>query len=128
MRKLLTFISTVRSRDQELMTIPHAAAAPTGKPMQEFVIPLVRDAEFFDLLEGNIQRLATQMEKIHSEFLKSLLNLARIIADTCQPASVAGNYHPYSSVSTHPGMVDVRKSKRMKVLYYLPVLVFLLMK
>lgn len=120
MRKLFTSFSPFRSRDRT--TIPHAAAAPVEKPTQEFVIPLVHDAEFFELLEGNIQRLATQMEKIHSEFLNSLLNLAAIVADTCRPASVAGNYHPYSSISTHPGMVDV-KSKRMKVRCYLPVLV-----
>jgi hypothetical protein len=93
------------------------SASPVEK---EVVIPLVHDAEFFNLLEGNIQVLAFRMEKIHSEFLKSLQDLARMITDTCQPASVAGNYHPYSSVSTHPGSVEV-KVRRLKVhLYFYP--------
>ena len=78
------------------------------------MIPLVHDAQFFDLLESNIQTLTAQMEKLHSEFSKSLLDLATMITDTCQPASVAANYQPYSSVLTHPGTVEV-KVKRMKV-------------
>lgn len=81
------------------------------------MIPLVHDAEFFDLLENNIQALTAQMEKIHSEYLKSLSDLASMIGKTCQPASAAGNYHPYSSVSTHPGSVEV-KVMRMKVQWY----------
>jgi hypothetical protein len=93
---------------------------------REFVIPLVHDAEFFNKLQGNIEVLAARMEKIHSEFLSSLLDLARMITDTCQPASVAGNYHPYSSVSTHPGTVEV-KVGRMKVQYYFSPNKFLLM-
>ena len=81
------------------------------------MIPLVHDAEFFDLLERNIQVLTAQMEKIHSGYLESLSDLSRMIAETCQPASAAGNYHPYSSVSTHPGTVEV-KVRRMKVQWY----------
>jgi hypothetical protein len=107
------------SCDGEPTSIPYSAAVSAGETVREIVIPLVHDAEFFELLVANIETLTSQMEKIHSEFLKSLLDLARMIADTCQPASVAANYHPYSSVSTHPATVEVHV-KNMKVPHCFP--------
>jgi hypothetical protein len=110
----------LRSRESESTSIPNAPAVlavPAEKSMREIVIPLVHDAQFFDLFEDNVQTLTLQMEKMHSEFLESLSNLTGMITETCQPASATGSYHPYSSVLTHPGTVEV-KVKHMKVLCY----------
>jgi len=77
-------------------------------------VPLVRDAEFFTTLAHNLDDVSSKMKQLYSVFSETVADLAKTIEDTCQPASVAANFHPYSSVTTHAGTVEV-KANHMKV-------------
>ena len=96
-----------------------AAASATGADVdagtaREIVIPLVHDTKFYELLSTTLESIAERLGVIHADFVRSLQDLARDIADTAQPASVAANFHPPSSVTTHAGTLRV-KTGELKV-------------
>jgi len=77
-------------------------------------VPLVRDAEFFTTLAHNLDDVPSKIKQLYSVFSETVADLAKTIEDTCQPAGVVANFHPYSSVTTHAGTVEV-KDNNMKV-------------
>ena len=81
---------------------------------QEVVIPLVHDTEFFAMLSSTLESVSTHLNAVHSDFTQSLQQLSKTIGDTSRPASVAGGFHPHSSITSHAGTIKV-KTGDMKV-------------
>ncbi|KAF9553445.1 hypothetical protein CPC08DRAFT_744734 [Agrocybe pediades] len=106
--------------DTTSLVSPDVARAETTSAyqMQEVVIPLVHDSEFFNMLSTTLESISTHLSKMHEEFLSNLSELSRSIADSSHPASVAAGFHPSSSVTTHAGAVRVRSGELKSDLYF----------
>jgi hypothetical protein len=77
--------------------------------MQEIVIPLVKDTEFYDILAAALQSISVHLATMHTDFVQSLKSLSRTIADTSAPASSASrNFHPMSSITTDAGAIRLK--------------------
>ena len=104
--------------DSDSIYSPAVAAATDADvdagAAREIVVPLVHDTKFYALLSTTLESIAERLSVIHADFVRSLQDLARDIADTAQPASVAANFHPPSSVTTHAGALRV-KTGELKV-------------
>lgn len=87
---------------------PASMGSPSFSSAQEIVIPLVHDSKFYNLLSTTLEAISERLGVIHTDFVHSLEDLSRAIADTAHPASVAANFHPPSSLTTHAGTVRVR--------------------
>lgn len=109
----------ITDSDSDSIYSPAVAAAATDADFdagtaREIVVPLVHDTKFYALLSTTLESIAERLGVIHADFVRSLQDLARNIADTAQPASVAANFHPPSSVTTHAGALRV-KTGELKV-------------
>jgi hypothetical protein len=82
--------------------------------MQEIVVPLVHDTEFYNLLSGTLESISEHLTGLHTEFVNSLQVLSMTIGDSTHPASVSASFQPLSSVTTHAGSVRV-KTGELKV-------------
>ncbi|KJA21745.1 hypothetical protein HYPSUDRAFT_87754 [Hypholoma sublateritium FD-334 SS-4] len=108
--------------DSDSICSPAVAAAAADADVdtgaaREIVIPLVHDTKFYALLSTTLESIAAQLGVIHADFVRSLQDLSRAIADTAQPASVAANFHPLSSVTTNAGAVRVKTGDLKSDLY-----------
>jgi len=95
--------------DADILSLvsPNTQSTPTFE-MQEVVIPLIHDSEFFNILSTTLESISAHLTKMHEEFLSNLTDLSRAIADSSHPASVAAGFHPSSSITTHAGAIRVR--------------------
>lgn len=82
--------------------------------MQEIVVPLVHDTEFYSLLSGTLESISEHLTGLHREFVNSLQILSTAIGDSAHPASVSASFQPLSSITTHAGSVRV-KTGELKV-------------
>jgi len=95
--------------------------------MQEIVVPLVHDTEFYSLLSGTLKSISEHMTALHSDFVNTLQVLSKTIGDSSHPASVSASFQPLSSITTHAGSVRV-KTGELKVCPFVLILLVLLTK
>ncbi|KIM43658.1 hypothetical protein M413DRAFT_443563 [Hebeloma cylindrosporum] len=88
-----------------------------GSSMQEIVVPLVHDTEFYSLLSGKLESISEHLTGLQTEFVDSLQELSRTIGDTTHPASVAASFQPLSSITTDAGSVRVKTGELKSDLY-----------
>jgi hypothetical protein len=79
--------------------------------VREYIIPLVSDAAFFDLLTSAISGLSAQLTTVHSEFMATLVDLSKSISDSALPISqINPSYRPFSAVDD-PGAIAVPSTR-----------------
>lgn len=77
--------------------------------MQEIIIPLVKDTEFYDILAAALQSISDHLATMHTDFVQSLQSLSHTISDTAAPASSASRtFHPMSSITTDAGAIRLK--------------------
>lgn len=84
--------------------------------IQEVVVPLVQDMEFYTMLTATLESVSSHLTAVQSDFLSSLQNLSNIISHSVHPTSAASKFHPYSALTTDAGSVRVKISK-LKVIF-----------
>ena len=74
---------------------------------REYIIPLVSDKAFFDLLTSAMNSLSTQFTAVHSEFMADLEVLSKSISNSALPRSQTDpSYRPFS-VNDDPGTISI---------------------
>ena len=87
--------------------------------IQELVIPLVHEVEFYNMLTTALESVTLHLTAVQSDFLSSLRDLSNIISDSAHPASSASKFRPHSALTAHAGSVRVKISK-VEVTFSLP--------
>jgi hypothetical protein len=91
-----------------IVSVSSGNAATAGT--KEFIIPLLSDTAFFQLLSTALQSLSTHLLNVHSEFIATLDALSRDISLSARPVSSSSTVHPHSSSSSHDASVRFSSS------------------
>jgi hypothetical protein len=84
---------------------------PSVSP-REVILPLVSDAQFFELLGATLQHASTHLQCVQKGFLHTLTTLSGVIANSARPVSSShsgfrGNFHALSPLKDDPSSIHI---------------------
>ncbi|PFH45026.1 hypothetical protein AMATHDRAFT_10181 [Amanita thiersii Skay4041] len=87
----------------------------------EVVIPLQADAAFFQLLSSTLKSVAVHLAALHEDFVRNLQDLSQTIGNMAKPSSSLSlhTFRPYSSFSSHAGLIRAPSIRPKKTDLYL---------
>ncbi|KAF7760277.1 hypothetical protein Agabi119p4_10953 [Agaricus bisporus var. burnettii] len=85
---------------------------PLNSSSCEVIIPLVSDAQFFELLRTTLEHASNHLQSVQKGFLHTLTTLSRMIADSARPASssrtgVRGSFHALSPLKDNVSSIHI---------------------